>query len=521
MMVAMSRTALCCLAVVLAIFLATCGGTQALLIPGNSSTGAQDSPTKLAQIDYNKPNPPLSWNDTGARYYTGVAKVAITPECSGSVLRGKPAAKAVLLTAGHCISALGNNHVHEGLPLDLGSVFFFRYIDGPKPIEVRATKVLWSSMRVFDISLVELNATNAELAAQGIRFYPLSGNVSVGDAVQTVGVPVSGLDESQWVLRRSPWVPAGPTTRLLERGWLWSNARRFNAPGMLPGASGSPLFNRFGQIVGVVSTTTIGALAGSECYLGNPCEVRSKWQGSLVNTSYAMNIRPLLPCFPKGVFDRSAPNCPLEPERWAVKMYGDTPANELPEGVQYTKRRGRISVRFQGPEGMDGLRWKLGPIGSTNCRIVSGYGPLVKGSNGTYPAAIYSDKEQRLLLCAAPVVKGATRVWSSGFEIVVVDRTPPTMEAILQANPIGINGSDGIQVTVVWMPTELFRYDWKKGKSGTLDCAVSTGYYPAVSYFVDRKDLPLDFCVKVADAGMNYRPPKLFTLKTDMTLVSG
>lgn len=55
-----------------------------------------------------------------------------------------------------------------------------------------------------------------------------------------------------------------------------------------------------------------------------------------------------------------------------------------------------------------------------------------------------------------------------------------------------------------------------------MDCTDDTGYVTfELSFDVRKEDLPMNFCLKVADAARNYSPPKLFNVTTNMTLLLG
>ncbi len=70
---------------------------------------------------------------------------------------------------------------------------------------------------------------------------------------------------------RSQGVPAGQVAPrlgqcvtghqigVIEFGWFFDDAQAVDCPGVLGGSSGSPLFDRTDQVVGMINTTTVGA----------------------------------------------------------------------------------------------------------------------------------------------------------------------------------------------------------------------------------------------------------------------
>jgi len=129
--------------------------------------------------------------------------------------------------------------------------------------------------------------------------------------LQNVGVPVQGVPVGQVAPRIGTCV-TGHQVGVIELGWFFDDAQAVDCPGILGGSSGSPLFDRTDQVVGMINTTTAGALPGGECWLGNPCERTDAGVEAVPGTSYAVAVAGLAGCFPDGRFALVS-GCPLPP----------------------------------------------------------------------------------------------------------------------------------------------------------------------------------------------------------------
>ena len=112
---------------------------------------------------------------------------------------------------------------------------------------------------------------------------------------------------------------------MIELGWFFDDAQAVDCPGVLGGSSGSPLFDRTDQVVGMITTTTAGAQAGGDCWLNKPCERTADGARAVPDTSYAVSVTGLAGCFPDGVFALTA-GCSL-PVPGVVAALGVTAVN--------------------------------------------------------------------------------------------------------------------------------------------------------------------------------------------------
>lgn len=462
-------------------------------------------------FNYNWGRPALLWADNATHVYSGIAKLeGLGMDCTAWLadVGGSPDDFATMLTAGHCTGNLDSTTVIQNAnpSNEKTTASFFPYVDTPGLYSVLVTKIQWASMRVYDVAVLSLNVTNRELAAKGIPFYTLSGNLTAGERVINVGVPI--FNGTRYL--RQTNCTSGNVTRVNERLWIWEKARRLFGPecgGILPGSSGSPLFDPQGRAVGIVSTSTIGAEPNSDCYMGAPCEIHSDGMVYLHNTSYSMELEPLLPCFQRGKLLVGSESCPLEAASTAVQVPGSS--------FQKTNGTWTVDAKSNNAD-IKTVRWKYGMLTETDCRNASGYTSTAVPIADSFNASITSDMETRYVACAAPVVgSNGTLVKNAGFKILKVDRTPPTLDPYLFTNV----AVDVVIIYPLYILPELSVYQWKWGAKDKIDCKNESDLRPYRNDFqrLDNTELPGKVCVKAADEAGNWGPVKEFVVTLNGT----
>lgn len=479
-------------AVIALLLLALAVPSRAVFFPAkwdpNNLTSVRRAASDAPYIPWELPSPMIEYANKTNRAFNGVAQIK-TPSggCTGFLIRGEQESPAVMVTAGHCTG--------EALQAD---IIFRKFKDAPERVKttVGVTKILWGSLRYFDVGVLQLNVTYGDLSSQGIYGYKMTNTLQSGDPVHFVGVPIIGVVETVRFLRRADCFARGSAVRLAEHSWVWQAARRFDCTGVLGGLSGGPLFNAKNEIVGIVTTTTINgpSYRGPDCYLGNPCELTSTGYRSRFNASYAMDIAALMPCFKNGNFSSDRPGCPLQEARVT-----------LPDGVTLRRQGGLWEVTPLGvADDVKKVAWKVGRLEFTDCTQPQGY-RSVMAPNATFKTFV-GYKERRWIACAAPFNGTSVQTQYSNFALIKVDRTPPASPPILLVQ----GGGDGVTIQPVFQIPELVNYLWKIGKR--IDCTEGRGYgaFLRNPLFLGKDMLPTKVCLKAQDDVGYWGKPKGF-----------
>lgn len=445
-------------------------------------------------VDYQQPPPPVLAAAPAASTLSGVAQISgLGSHCTGFVIdHGVAAAPAYLLTNGHCVGLFGNQELIAGQRVS-GTARFGLFV-GPSavPTEIAIDEVSWASMRGTDLAVLRSNQTLQSLKQQGINAYPLTGLPAPGQQIQIVGVPVQDLPEQDWLLRHVS-CQAGRQSRLLEFVWLWDKAQAGDCPGILAGHSGSPVFDRYMRVAGIVNTTTIGAQAGGDCYLGKPCEVTVDGVTARENTSYWLAVDAIKACFnPDGLFDPDVAACRLEqPDSFFVQ--NSQRVTRPPAGWQ---------ASLAGPAT---ISLKAGPLHQTDCRSPAGY----QGSwqNGElYQAPLPANASGHWLLCAAGFgPDGQLQTTQAGFATLTIDNTPPQRPMRLNI----LHFDDSVSYAPLFSPPELSSFRWKSGAPTAIDCADPSGYqiFRRIPRRAELAELPLRVCLIGSDEAGNESAP--------------
>ena len=296
------------------------------------------------------PASPISSADGAA--YTGIAAISIGGRCTGSLIEtGVDDAPAYLLTNGHC--AAGRNVGANDVVLDdlaTGEAVFAPFADDPDGLATLTIDgVPYSTMKGADVSIAQLDVTLGEARAAGLVPLAIAPTPpSVGDSVINVGVPVQGLDATEWVLRRGE-CRLGEQVDLIEFVWHFDDSSSDDCPGIHGGSSGSPLLDADGRIVAMINTSTVGAHPdGGDCYLGKPCELTQTDLSVVADRSYTVPVAGIEQCFVDGVFSLAAPGCPLDPGGGVTPRIDLRAVQPTPGGAGAT-----TAATISGPPGIE------------------------------------------------------------------------------------------------------------------------------------------------------------------------
>lgn len=206
------------------------------------------------------------------------ANVAVTAgDCDGAVF-GMPgmfdSQHALVITNGHCIG-LGN---YDGFYPDYGETFkdysvanslFLQSKNGVHGTEYKYNKIVFATMTVADLAIIELNVTYKEIRGAGIKIYSLAKVLPppdmtlVFDSFNRNTRSVCTVDQTVSTLREGPW--------------MWKNSIRMKSEPKCDfqhGESGSAGVEPIsGLIYGLAQT---GYDGGPACSLNNACEIETK-----------------------------------------------------------------------------------------------------------------------------------------------------------------------------------------------------------------------------------------------------
>jgi hypothetical protein len=304
---------------------------------------------------------------------TAVGRVAGLPEpCTAWLLdtKARASTKAVAVTTGRCVGITDSAHVVTDRKVAKATIDFDAFAPvttaaPPTPVRVPVEQVLYASSRWKDLALLQLGSTYGELQAAGISLISPVDIPAAGTAVLLAGVPVLGIPSDQRYVRATRCT-VGATVDLVEGPWLFSDARATDCTGVLGGSTGSPVFNPAGQAVGMVTSTTIGAVNPVACGVGTPCEVGAGTVTSAADTTYVLPLAGLAACWQNGELTLSGP-CPLEDPEGVAAAIPQATAAAPGSTVD-------VSLDDAGPAY---IADKQGTLGSLDCAAPQGWSHAV------------------------------------------------------------------------------------------------------------------------------------------------
>ncbi|MFI0482853.1 trypsin-like peptidase domain-containing protein [Actinomadura sp. 9N215] len=451
--------------------------------------------------------PLLRSTDPGAERFRPVGRLKASSQCTATVISppGKtggvpdPAARALVLTAGHCVGRFAANDVRTGEDAPSGWTFTPAYFvdTADRHRSFPVASIRYATMKGVDLAVVELAASYADLAAIDVR--PLETSAAPppeGASIEVVHAPVDDLPSDQQFLRRSQCRSAARTD-VAESPWVWYGASPNDCAGVAGGSSGGLVVQRDGRRVVAVLNTTVETSVSGVCKLGRPCEIGPGGPVLRPGTSYAIGVAPLAGC---SLQDLSGPACRLDPGAGAAPS--DTRVAVPSENARWDAALSANGQRY--------ARIKTGPLGRTDCRDSAGYGkPFAIGDRPTITDPL-PPREDFYLLCA---VSGQDSAWVptrfASFTTVQVDDTPPTVAPVVSARDLDTQWA----VEPIFQIFEIVHYEIKYGAPDAVDCADPAGYQPYRRFpaFLDKTQA-WRYCAIGYDLAGNATPPKTVDL---------
>jgi hypothetical protein len=259
-------------------------------------------------------------------------------------------------------------------------------------------------------------------------------------------------------------------------------------------------------VVGVVTTTTIGAASMTECALGHPCEPVSGGAFGRPETTYATTLAGLGACFDvTRRLNLREPGCPLDP--------GNQPATDPPhigpvnpflatQPIGEVRRTWRVTVGAAQPY----YRYAVAAPPIDDCRTTGTYSHAISATSSPRINTPLPPFERFVFLCilgAVSVAGDATAETRTNPAIVVArtDPTPPRLPA-----QVTITETDEAwRVRFTTVGHEVAFYASKTGRPVDTRCSDLQGYRFAAGTMVGlpRAGAPYRLCVISCDAAQN------------------
>lgn len=497
------------------------GATVLLATAGCTASGLpeQDLPA-VEKMTFALPEPATPLKASEADEYSGVARIQITSNCTGTLLdTGVDAGPAYLVTNGHC--AGGWTSDANGVVIDgefEGTADFHALAGALDKVDtLTVTSVPYSTMKRYDIAIAELEGTLGEAKARGLKALPFSHDgPAEGDAVVNIGAPVQNLAEDENVLRRGECT-LGNQTDLIEFNWYWQDSWSNDCPGIIQGSSGSPLIAD-GEIVALINTTTEGGFVkGGNCYMSNPCELGESGPVTVDQRSYAVSVAGVYTCFDDTGTFALTEACPLA--RGGIHSTGrQAPIVSLDSVVAADPDTGAFSLLSDEPT--TAIKSIVPADSSRGCLDPDNYGtasltllPDTSGNDdpwdvqGAEVRIELPQKEGIYFFCVADI---DTPTEPAVF-VVHVDDTPPVFGVNITAD----RTEEGVVIIPMFIIPELADFRLKDGPLGTVDCDDRSGYtnFMRIPRFIPADELPVTYCVLAADMAGNEAPIAEFTVR--------
>jgi len=454
-------------------------------------------------------------NADGRNPYSGIVRYIGRAQCTGvfvaTIHDGEDPrdAPAYVLTNGHCPEFPGANDVFVDRPAPSNHRVLFNYFadTATRQFSVPVSRIAYATMKGQDVAVLELAARYNDIVRSGFEPWPVTLALPAPDEpVVVVGAPLTGTAATSF-LRLAACQLESRAKAVLEFIWHWFDYARNRCSDISAGSSGSPVISRLtGRLLGLVSTTTIGAVRYTECFLNHPCEAISRDVASQANTSYMTPLVRVDRCFDQsGQFDVAREGCPLD----SGLQVGVTPpflGAENPRrdsGLLGPSRRSwNVTVSGQ----FDHYRYKVVAAASGDCRDLRGYGMSRRVSDARVIDDPLPQAESYHFLC---VIGGRGTRWGDRWQsldhptivAVRIDTIPPRIPARITVR----EGDLSWFVAFGTIDPEISGYVYKVGRPSETRCDDPADYRGAMIPFIalPKANRPYVFCAIPHDSALN------------------
>ncbi len=454
--------------------------------------------------------------------YTGIGSLFADSRCTATYIKVsfEPDAPAYVITNGHCVQNWHPNEVILDEPADYSVIFNYFVDTVDEQVVIPVSRIAYSTMKGRDVAILELDATNSEMASvPAIESFRIADSEVPVSSMRVLGIPVNSIDANQQFLRQENCDVLGGAN-LLEFQWHFFDTYRNNCQDIFGGSSGSPVFYpNSDEIFALINTTTIGGL--SACALGSPCEVTAEGTELRENTSYATPIHGVGNCFDvAGIFDLMAPDCPLDdgaqlslegyPQQAQQPLVTDNEGNTKPSAWNTVLMGDFTHYRF-----------KTGPVQDIDCRDEADYSAPIALADADMIDEVIPEAEGVYYLCVlAGNSNNIDEAWQSASNATIViakiDTTPPSLEPMLSLNET----PEGFSYEPIFQVPELANFSLKHGPVDAIDCDDPADYMPyrRIPLFIEKgSETPAKICVIGSDYAGNLSPPKEWIVGEDDT----